>query len=197
MNKTFPTRQKRDWRNYNNQLKQRASIQIWLRKEVIDGWTRGDGTGDRETKGRKRGHPFLYSDIAIKFLAAISQIFHLPLRQTEGFVKSLFSLASLPLPVPCFSTLCRRRKKLKFEVFRVRREKGEGMVLIVDSSGVKVMGEGEWANRQKGEGRRKGWIKVHICVDYKTGKIVEFSLTDERVHDSKVFKGLIKGVEGR
>jgi len=66
MNKTFPTRQKRDWRNYNNQLKQRASIQIWLRKEVIDGWTRGDGTGDRETKGRKRGHPFLYSDIAVK-----------------------------------------------------------------------------------------------------------------------------------
>ncbi|MFA4016737.1 MAG: hypothetical protein RUDDFDWM_001848, partial [Candidatus Fervidibacterota bacterium] len=98
----------------------RASIQIWLREEVIDGWTEGEGR-------RKRGHPFLYSEIAIKFLAAISQIFHLPLRQREGFVKSLFSLASLPLPVPCFSTLCRRRKKLKFEVFRVRREKGEGM----------------------------------------------------------------------
>ena len=71
------------------------------------------------------------------------------------------------------------------------------MVLIVDSSGVKVMGDGEWANRQKGERRRKGWIKVHICVDYKTGQIVEFSLTDERVHESKVFKGLIKGVEGK
>lgn len=91
-------------------------------------------------------------------MAAISQIFHLPLRQTEGFVKSLFSLASLPLPVPCFSTFCRRRRKLKFEVFRVRKGKGEGMVLIVDSSGVKIMGEGEWAKRQKGEGRRKGWI---------------------------------------
>ncbi|WP_456331785.1 transposase [Fervidibacter sacchari] len=122
-------------------------------------------------------------------------MFHLPLRQTEGFVKSLFSLASLPLPVPCFSTLCRRR--LKFEVFRVRREKIEGMVLIVDSSGVKVMGEGEWANRQKGERRRKGWIKVHICIDYKKGQIVEFSLTNERVHESKVFKDLIKGVEGK
>jgi hypothetical protein len=113
----------------------------------------GRGTGKR-----KRGHPFLYSETAIKFLAAISQIFHLPLRQTEGFVKSLFSLASLPLPVPCFSTFCRRRRKLKFEVFRVRKGKGEGMVLIVDSSGVKIMGEGEWAKRQKGEGRRKGWI---------------------------------------
>jgi len=84
---------------------------------------------------------------------------------------------------------------LKFEVFRVRREKGEGMVLTVDSSGVKVMGEGEWAKRQEGE--RKGWIKVHICVDYETGEIVEFSLTDGRVHESKVFKGLIEGVEGK
>ena len=74
----------------------------------------------------------------------------------------------------------------------MRREKIEGMVLIVDSSGVKVMGEGEWANRQKGERRRKGWIKVHICIDYKKGQIVEFSLTNERIHESKVFKDLIK-----
>ncbi|MFA0741166.1 MAG: hypothetical protein DFNUSKGM_001275 [Candidatus Fervidibacter sacchari] len=73
MSKTLSTRQKRNWKDYNNQLKQRASLQIWLGKEVIDGWTKGEGAWDKgqgtRNGKRKRGHPFLYSEIAIKFLA--------------------------------------------------------------------------------------------------------------------------------
>jgi len=164
MNKTLTTHRQRDWKEYNNALKKRASLDFWLREEVIEGWTKVE-------RSRKRGHPFLYSEIAIMFLATISQLFHLPLRQTEGFVRSLFSLSSLPLPVPSFSTLCRRRKGLRVEVFRVARERmrEEGIVVIVDSSGVKVMGKGEWAKRRErkeiGRMERKGWIKVHLCVD--------------------------------
>lgn len=196
MDKTLTTHCQKDWKEYNNALKKRASLDFWLSKEVIEGWTKVERKG-------KRGHPFLYSEIAIMFLATISQLFHLPLRQREGFVRSLFSLSFLPLPVPSFSTLCRRRKGLMLKVFRVARERMRegGMVLIVDSSGVKVMGKGEWAKRREREGRegmeRKGWIKVHICVDFETGRIWEFCLTDERVHDSKVFKGMMEGIEGR
>jgi hypothetical protein len=103
MNKTLTTHRQRDWKEYNKALKERASLQFWLREEVIEGWTKVEGKG-------KRGHPFLYSEIAIMFFQTISQLFHLPLRQTEGFVRSLFSLSYLPLPVPSFSTLCRRRR---------------------------------------------------------------------------------------
>jgi transposase len=196
MNKTLTTHRQRDWKEYNNALKKRASLDFWLREEVIEGWTKVERSG-------KRGHPFLYSEIAIMFLATISQLFHLPLRQTEGFVRSLFSLSFLPLPVPSFSTLCRRRKGLRVEVFRVVRERmrEEGIVVIVDSSGVKVMGKGEWAKRRErkeiGRMERKGWIKVHLCIDFETGKILEFCLTDERVHESKVFKKMMEGIERR
>lgn len=92
---------------------------------------------------------------------------------------------------------------MRVEVFGGARERirGEGIVVILDSSGVKVMGKGEWAKRREGKERgrkeRKGWIKVHICVDFETGKIWEFCLTDERVHDSKVFKGMMEGIERR
>ena len=143
MKKTFSTRPKRDWKNYNNQLKQRASLQIWLRKEVID--ERKDRTGDegRETGKRKRGHPFWTAKLPLSFWL------------NKPNLSPSFSLAYLPLPVPCFSTLCRRRRKLKFEVFRVRKGKGEGKVLIVESSGVKVMGKvnEQRGKKVKGEGR--------------------------------------------
>ena len=143
MNKTLTTHRQRDWKEYNNALKNRASLDFWLREEVIEGWTKVE-------RSRKRGHPFLYSEIAIMFLATISQLFHLPLRQTEGFVRSLFSLSSLPLPVPSFSTLCRRRKGLRVKIFKVARERmrEEGIVVIVDSSG-----EG---NGERGVGKEKG-----------------------------------------
>jgi len=103
MNKTLTTYHQRDWKESNNALKKRASIDFWLREEVIEGWKKVERIG-------KRGHPFLYSEIAIMFLATISQLFHLPLRQREGFVRSLFSLSFPPLPVPSFPTLCRRRR---------------------------------------------------------------------------------------
>jgi hypothetical protein len=103
MNKTLTAHRQRDWKESNNALKKRASLDFRLREEVIEGWTKVERSG-------KRGHPFLYSEIAIMFLATISQLFHLPLRQREGFVRSLFSLSFLPLPVPSFPTLCRRRK---------------------------------------------------------------------------------------
>jgi hypothetical protein len=196
MNKTLTTHRQRDWKEYNNALKKRASLDFWLREEVIEGWIKVE-------RSRKRGHSFLYSEIAIMFLATISQLFHLPLRQTEGFVRSLFSLSSLPLPVPSFSTLCRRRKGLRVRIFKVARGRmrEEGIVVIVDSSGVKVMGKGEWAKRRErkeiGRMERKRWIKVHLCVDFETGKILEFCLTDKRVHESKVFKVMMEGVERR
>jgi hypothetical protein len=93
MNKTLTTHRQRDWKEYNNALKRRASLDFWLREEVIEGWKKVERSG-------KRGHPFLYSEIAIMFLATISQLFHLPLRQTEGFVRSLFLPFFSPFTCP-------------------------------------------------------------------------------------------------
>jgi len=192
MTKTQNTRHQRDWKKYNSQLKQRASLQIWLSEEVIKGW--------RE-KGRrgKRGRPFLYSEKAILFMVAIGSLFHLPLRQTEGFVGSLFEMIGVKLNVPSYTTICRRRvrKGLMEKVRRMVHVEGmgkEGMVLILDSSGLKVMGEGEW--RGRGERKRKGWIKVHVAVDGSSKKILNFVVTKENVHESKVFGELIEWVRG-
>jgi hypothetical protein len=123
MSKTLTTHRQRNWKEYNNALKERASFQFWLSREVIEGWEKVERKG-------KRGYPFLDSEIAIMFFQTISQLFHFPLRQREGFVRSLFSLSSRSLPFPSFPTLCRGRM-------------------------------GEWMGR-------KGWIKVHLCVEEKT-----------------------------
>jgi hypothetical protein len=102
-------------------------------------------------------------DGAIALIATVQLLFNLPGRQTEGFVESLFALMGIDLPVPDHSTLSRRMGKVEVEM---PAAPSEGAIhVVVDSTGVKVYGEGEWKVRQHGVDKRRTWRKLHVGVN--------------------------------
>ena len=127
-----------NWKSYNDALKRRGSLLIWLDKEMS--WlSPHDGSP---------GRPAVFSDAAIQFCLTIKGLFGLPLRQTTGFVESLFRLAYLDWPVPDFSTLSRRQKTLEVTIpYQPRRG---ALLLLIDSTGIKFRGEGEWKCKKHG-----------------------------------------------
>ncbi len=133
-----------NWSSYNDALRKLGSLLIWLDKEMT--WLAPhDGSP---------GRPAVFSDAAIQFCLSIKVLFKLPLRQTVGMVTSLLHLAGLDWPAPDFSTLCRRQKMLAVQI-PYRRADGP-LNLLVDSTGIKFLGDGEWQARKHGvQGRRQ------------------------------------------
>ncbi|NEP73274.1 MAG: IS5 family transposase [Okeania sp. SIO2G4] len=176
-----------NWSEYDASLKQRGSLTFWLTDEVIEQWVNHKKTG-------RRGASKTYSDVAIELMVALSSLFGLAGRQTEGFVESIFDLMGLDLPVPDHSTVCRRVRKLNIAIPVMPRT--EGIHLVVDSTGVKVYGEGEWKTRIHGVGKRRTWRKLHLGVNEATGEIVTAVVTTNNLSDDQVFDELLDGVEG-
>ena len=135
------------------------------------------------------GRPPVFSDAAIQFCLSIKVLFKLPLRQTAGMVASLLRLAGLDWPVPDFSTLCRRQKILAVQV-PYRRADGP-LNLLVDSTGIKFLGDGEWQARKHGPQRRRQWRKVHLAMDPATSDIRAVEFTPSRDGDSPVLPNLL------
>ncbi len=131
INKTETKRKIKNWSKYNKSLKQRGSIEIWIDSKVAGKW-KAEPTG-------KRGAQKEYSDFAIQTVLTVGKVFNQRLRQTEGFVESLLKLMTLDLPVPDYTTMSRRGDRLKVEI--PRKEK-ETVRILIDSSGLKVYGEG-------------------------------------------------------
>jgi hypothetical protein len=133
-----------NWSSYTASLKRRGSLLIWLDKEMT--WLAPpDGSP---------GRPAVFSDAAIQFCLTIKVLFKLPLRQTTGMVASLLKLADLDWAVPDYTTLCRRQKTLAVQI-PYRRADGP-LNLLVDSTGIKFLGDGEWQARKHGvQGRRQ------------------------------------------
>ena len=143
----------RNWHDYNESLVQRGSITLWISEEDIGAW-KPDGP-------RKRGGQFQYSDGAIQCLLMVRSVFHLTLRAAEGFLRSVFHLLEWELPVPDYTTLCKRAKRLAVSLLR----KAAGPLhLVLDSTGLKVFGEGEWKVRQHGYTKRRTWRKLQWTV---------------------------------
>jgi hypothetical protein len=117
----------------------------------------------------RRGRPATFSDAAIQACLMLKALFGLPLRQTTGLVASLLKLAKLDWPVPDFSTLCRRQKDLTVTI-PYRSSQG-ALHLLIDSTGIKAMGEGEWSCRKHGASRPRQWAKVHLGIDAETLEI--------------------------
>src|SRR5262245_17770318 len=153
----------RNWKEYNRALKQRGSLTIWLCDEAIENWTTDELTGER-------GASPTYTDLAILTMAMIQAVYGLPGRQTQGFLQSIFTLLNLDLPAPDHSTLSRRRKKLTVDL--PVKKTSEPRHLVIDSTGVKVYGEGEWKVRQHGWSKRRTWLKLHLCVDESSFEII-------------------------
>ena len=134
------------------------------------------------------GRSETYSDAAVQFCLSIKVLFGLALRQTIGMVASLLKLAGLNWPVPDYSTLCRRRRTVTIQV-PYRRTNGP-LNLLVDSTGVKMLGEGEWQVRRHGPGRRRQGRKVHLAMDTATGDIRAVEVTPSGEGDSPVLPDL-------
>ena len=145
-----------NWPEYDQALRDRGDITLWLSQEAIEAWT--------AAKTGKRGGQRVYSDIAIQTALVLRLMFHLPLRQTEGFLHSVLKMMDLNLPSPDHTTLSRRNATVEIRQQVDRAPQGP-MSLIVDSSGLKVCGQGEWHTKKHGEKQRKRWKKLHIGVD--------------------------------
>jgi hypothetical protein len=172
-----------NWSAYNEGLKQRGSLTLWLSDEVAQQWYH---QGQQQKGGR-----FIYADACILLLLTLKVTFKLPFRQLEGFVCSLMKLLQLDLRVPDYSQVCRRQKGLSVPLGLGKRLLGESVHLVIDSSGLKVYGEGEWKVRQHGVGKRRTWRKLHLAVDEKTGQILAQRLTDKDTDDASQLPELI------
>ena len=176
----------RNWSAYNAALVQRGSLTVWFDEASIEAWC-------APKDPFKVGAPTIYSDTAILCALTLKAVFRLPLRQTEGFVGSLIRLLKLSLPVPDYSTLSRRGKTL--DVPLGTRQRDEPLHLVVDSTGLKVFGEGEWKVRQHGWAKRRTWRKLHLGVDEATGEIVAQLVTSNDVTDGSVLRSLLEQVD--
>ena len=135
----------------------------------------------------------MYSDGAIEAMLTLGTVYHLPLRQTHGLTKSVFDLAGVDLPVASLATLCRRRKALSIEPWV--RDTSEPLDLVLDSTGLKIFGQGEWCRAKHGR-KRRGWKKLHIGFDVKSGMIVSHLLTDKDAGDPDQVDDLLDQIEG-
>lgn len=181
--KTKRTYRLRNWNHYNAALVQRGSLTLWVSDDVMTAWRDTQATG-------KRGKPRTYSDTAVLCMATLKEVYHLPLRATQGLMGSLMRLLGLHLPVMHYSQLSRRCATL--EVALPRRAKRDPLHMVVDSTGVKVFGEGEWKVRQHGYTKRRTWRKLHIGADATTGEIVAAVVTTNNVADSQVLEDLLE-----
>jgi IS5 family transposase len=178
-----------NWREYDESLRRRGSLTVWFSDEVIEAWKASPRTG--------RGGRPEYSDLAILTGLTLKAVFRLAYRQTEGLIGSVIGLLGLDLAVPDHSTLCRRAETL--EVPRPKpRGAGAGaddaaggadggaepLHLLVDSTGLKLIGAGEWLVEKHGTKRRRSWRKMHLGVDADTGRIVAATLTDRDEDDA-------------
>jgi len=182
----IPAQQHRvtNWREYDAGLRARGSLTVWFTAEAIEAWR----AAPRTTRG---GQPS-YSDLAITAALTLRAVFRLPLRQTEGLIGSILALLGLDLAVPDHSTLSRRA-----ETLRLPRPKAgsEPVHLLVDSTGLKLCGPGEWLVEKHGSKRRRGWRKLHLATDAQTGRIVAAVLTDKDADDGPQVGPLLDQIE--
>ena len=176
-----------NWPAYNESLRQRGDVTIWLSDEVEAAWH----AERRKTRG---GQP-TYSDLAITVCLTLGMVYKQPLRQTEGFVRSLVKLMGVDICVPDFSTFSRRGSGLHLPL-NSRSDKAGPIHLVVDSTGLKIFGEGEWLqSKHKTTAKRKSWRKLHLGLDLVTGEIVCSDLTTDGVGDPTALPQLLDQID--
>ena len=172
----------RNWSHYNQALVKRGGITLWLSEDVIASWLNTEKTG-------KRGRSDTYADVAVECMLLIRNVFSLPLRQTQGFLLSIMALVGLRLPVPCYSTLCRRQSGLQVKLPR-QQKATKGIHVVVDATGIQVFGHGEWFLRKygskSGQKPRKDpqqWRKIHLGLDEATQEVLAVVISERHRHD--------------
>ena len=174
-----------NWARYEQALVRRGDVTLWLSADAMEVW--------RPAPSGLPGGPRKFSDLAIETALTLRLVFRLPLRQTEGFVRSIFGLMHADLEAPDHTTLSRWSRRLDLSLDRIPAQ--GPLHLIVDSTGLSVVGEGEWAAAKHGRRGKRGWKKLHLGVD-RSGVIVAQALTDSTADDATTGIGLVEQVDG-
>lgn len=174
----------KNWSEYEKALVQRGSITFWLSDDFEQVWLY---VGEKQ-----RGSQFDYSDKAIEIMLTIKEVFHLTNRGVEGFVRSVFEMLNMDLPVPDHSTLSKRGKSLKV---KLPKKTHGSMNLVLDSTGLKIYGEGEWKVRKHGYSKHRTWRKLHVGANPDNGEIQVMVLTENSISDDAVVKHMLAQIE--
>jgi hypothetical protein len=178
----------RNWKEYTETLVSRGSITFWFDEEMMKDWKASNRSG-------KRGRPLEYSDTAILCALTLRAIYHLSFRATEGFIRSLVSLLKIEMKVPDYTSLCKRQKELVVPLSKkqiIRRE--EKINIVIDSTGLKIYGEGEWKVRQHGWSKQRVWRKLHLGINSQTQEIEALEVTPSGIQDCQGFPLVIQKV---
>lgn len=174
-----------NWSDYDAALVRRGNLTVWVTEEAVAAW-HAPATG-------KRGGQPIYSDLAIETGLALRLVLHQPLRQTEGALRSIAGLLGVGIRIPDHTTFSRRGGSLMILPNRIERD--EPLHLLIDSTGLKIYGEGEWLDRKHGVRSRRRWRKLHLGVDADTHEIVAVELTTDAVGDVSTVPDLLDQIE--
>jgi hypothetical protein len=156
-----------NWRDYDAALRRRGDLTVWVTPAAMAAWT--------PPRCWRRGRPQKYSEIAIETGLMLRLAFARPWRQTEGMLASIMRLLDVNLPVPDHTTFSRRSADLI--VARALSAASGPVNVVIDSTGLKVFGAGDWQREKHGGQGRRTWRKLHLAVDPDTGEILASELT--------------------
>jgi len=177
-----------NWSEYNEGLRQRGDLTVWISEDALALWP----AARRTTRG---GQPH-YSDLAIELCLTLGLVFKQPLRQTQGLMRSIARLLGVEIAVPDFSTLLRRGNGLTLRP-KPKPKSDKPVQLVMDSTGLKIFGEGEWLEQKhKTKRKRRSWRKLHLGLDLVSGEIVCSDLTKDDVGDPTALPDLLDQVDG-
>ena len=174
----------KNWSEYDKALVQRGSITFWMSNDFEKTWL--------YTGAKQRGSQFDYTDQAILVMLTVKEVFHLTNRGVEGFVRSLFQMMKINLPVPDHSTLSKRGKALQV---KLPKKTSQSLNIVMDSTGLKIYGEGEWKVRMHGVSKRRTWRKLHVGANPKDGEIQAAILTENNISDDQAVEELLGQIE--
>jgi hypothetical protein len=178
-----PKKSIKNWREYNAGLVKRYDITVHLADEAVV--QKPERTG-------KRGRPVEYTDGFIELGLTLKAIYRLPYRGLQGFMESLFKLSHCTeRAVPDYTTFCVRAEEIEIKI-RAAVASGEPLHLLVDSTGLKIYGEGEWKMRTHGKTKKRTWRKLHLMIDEATQQIVIADLTKNSTGDQEHIPDLLK-----
>ena len=179
--KTKTPYRSRNWPQYNAALIARGSLPLWVDGEASKAW--------RYTGPTQRGAQYVYTDAAINCVLTLRAVYHLALRAAQGLARSVFALLEVALPVPSCRTLSRRAAEVAVALGALPRS--GPLHLVIDSSGFKAYGEGEWKVRLRGWSKRRTWRTRPLAVDEATGEIVAAVASEAEVADEEALPDLL------
>jgi hypothetical protein len=177
-----------NWPEYDKALQQRGSLTVWVTPEALAAW--------QPPRTGQRGRPRDYSDVAIETGHLLRLAFSRPWRQTEGLLRSITALLGIDVGVPDHTTFSRRSPGLALTASLAQAQASGPVHVVIDATGLKVYGAGEWLVAKHGERGVRTWRKLHLAVDPSTGEILASELTTSEEGDASQVGALLGQIPG-